>query len=445
MAADQTQQPQAAQQTSSAAARISAALIIPFSFDGKGGLAAAERALPSVWRRRTDAMPELYSHIGSMTHAKKGQDSIGACFTATARELIPAVLPSAGGGYFAACQRSTPPEKAFSHESEYFSLGDSSLWLFETGVGFLCLECTAANTATLNRIKTIYGNKVTCFCKKKNSETAEAFEMSAFPEKLLRGLPECQTFFSLTGRSTFAQAITFTRRQLDPGTDDEAAKEEAFRLLMIHSESALADSASHSREEYFVPFSGAHWAISTRGFGVTCSTQGFAKQYMGRMPALYTTVIILALHQKFAILRFTGKLGCTGRELVRLRESMLDFQTRCVFGTISDNPNVQRIYELIMETNGIDRMLAELDEKLETMTDREQSRHRVVLERTTGILTTAFSLMSVVSILNDGTDFIASHTPPALHGVLTGGLAVLAAACAAAAVYGIVAVTRHTK
>ena len=421
--------------------KTTAFIIIPFSYESHS-IKATERAIEGFggWERSYCTATDLYRHV-CMMFSPKNDNRIAACYSITAAKLMERALPGCTNCCGAGTKKCTDDDAL---QNDRFSFCDSSLWVFDTGIGFLCLQCECQNASTVRYLKSINGGNCRMVSRKKSGGGIAEFAMSDVIDRLL-GFAKCDTFFFRMYNKAFSQAITFTRSRCDEALTEEQAKQVAYSLMSVHADPNAGKGVEHTHELYFQPFGGAHWALSPRGFGVTCNTPNFASQYMGRMETLYMPIIMLALHRKFAILHFTDRLGCTGRELERLGREMRTFRVRHSFNAVSDNPNVQRIYELILQVNNIDEMTDELDEKTESLIASEQSSHRIALEKITGVLTLAFSLMSITSILVDGAELIERYAPAALQHGLTVGLFCLLPVLVVAAVLGIIAVSRHTR
>ena len=125
-------------------------------------------------------------------------------------------------------------------------------------------------------------------------------------------------------------------------------------------------------------------------------------------------IVLLALYQKYTCLRFTELLAIMDKKKVKrlrwLRKQMLEFRA---YGTISPANisrwhNVKKIYQHVIETNGIPEAINDTSNALNMLAEHqkeiETARNDTVVGIITifGIVSILASMLTIIQILSGG-------------------------------------------
>jgi len=114
-------------------------------------------------------------------------------------------------------------------------------------------------------------------------------------------------------------------------------------------------------------------------------------------------LIILALYQKYSCLLFSERLRIDIRKGKRnfdsLENEMIDFKAfgKVDISSVSRVANIRKFYQQVLEINGVNEAVIEIDEKLKVIAEHEREKGESKINAIMIIL----SLFSVVSILAD--------------------------------------------
>ena len=405
-------------------------LIIPFGFDcDMGEIGKIEEKIDTnIWKRMAYSCSNVYRHIAEL-YDSHNKSRVAAIYTATNQ----AVQSIAKSREFCINPGS---------ENYEYSYGDLQLYVFETGVGFLCMEINYKNIETLKRLRCVVAKNVAHYRRTANGVYGEEFPMLEVIKRLL-SFNKNDIFFSSSNPNHFAQALTFSYTC----TTSNQSKTAMYSLMHMVNEENYINERENIGEEYVIPFRGVQWGISSRSIVVVQdenSAKSF-KEFRGDMLNNYLPLIILAYHQKYAMIKFSAMVNGTSAQIRDARNDIIDFKVRSSFVSVSDTQVFQQLYDKIMSVNKIESMIKENDRKLDSLLTRENNAHRAKLEKVTGVITLLFTVMGITSILTDGMTAVDSLVAVEYQPVAN---IILLAACAGLAAiggYGIHIVRKHTK
>ena len=406
-------------------------LIIPFGFDcNMGEIGEIEKKIEKsgIWTRANYCCPNVYRHIAALYNDKNSART-AALYTAT-NQAIQNIAKTR--------EFCINPDR----ENYEYSYGDLQLYVFESGVGFLCMEVKFNNIDTLKKLRSVVANNVKHYRKTSGGVYGEELPMFEIIKSLL-GFNKNDIFFSSANPNHFAQALTFSYIC----TSCTQSKTALYSLMHMVNEENYINERENIGEEHIIPFRGVQWGISSRSIVVVQdenSSKSF-KEFRGDILNNYLPLIILAYHQKYAMIKFSAMVNGSPAQIKDARNDIIDFKVRSSFVSVSDTQVFQQLYDKIMSVNKIDSMIKENDRKLDSLLTRENNAHRAKLEKVTGVITLLFTIMGIVSILTDGmtavNKFFAPDTDILTRIIMLAVTAILAAIGG----YGIHIVRKHTK
>lgn len=363
-------------------------LIIPFGFDcDMGDIDKIEAKInkSGIWTRSGCSCPNIHRHIAAL-YNRDNPDRAAAIYTSTSQ----AVQNIAKSREFC-----INPDR----EKYRYAYQGLQLYVFETGVGFLCMELAFDNIAALRRLRNVVASNVKHYKKTGNDAYGEEFPMLEIIKRLL-AFNENDIFFSSSQPEHFAQALTFSYAY----TASNQSKTTLHSLMHMVQEAEYSDENENTGEEYIAPFRGVRWGISSRNIAVV-QDENSAKdsnQVQSDLRGNHLPLIILAYHQKYAMIKFSAMINGTPAQIKDAKNDIIDFKARSSFVSVSDAWILQLIYDKVMLVNKIEDMITENDRKLDSLIARENKEHRIKLEKATGIITLLFTIMGITSILTDG-------------------------------------------
>lgn len=304
----------------------------------------------------------------------------------------------------------------------HFSAEQSVLYVFHTGVAFLCLRLVFDQIQALNAIccpgfakSTSQYSWTDCQGKDHSFDVDQwletvcrKFGFERFFEGNARFLLEAYAYTLAVFPEYFPkmedmQRITFNLHQMVPAetvTEDYSEEDVRFVYAVKNQE----------RKAY-------RW-----GCCITSQTCSYvtANEQMDLTAELNDQendglpVMVLALYEKFTCLRFTQRMAeydrKKGKSLWELKNSMLEFQA---YGTVTPANlsrwhNVKQIYAAVLELNDVSNAVEDVAAKLSIVTEHQQEmvrdRNETIINIITvfGIVSIVASVLSIVQILSDG-------------------------------------------
>lgn len=411
-------------------------LIIPFGFDcdmGEISKIEAKIEKSGIWTRTMYNCSNVYRHIAQL-YDSRNKSRIAAIYKASGQTIQDKFAKTRE---FCLVVNADNKIKNFKYRYEKLQL-----YVFESGVGFLCIELSFDEIEAIKCLRDVVKSGISHMRYTSNNMYGEEYPMIKIIKQLL-SFNENDIFFSTLHPDKFAQAITFSYAN----TTSSGNKTTLYSLLHMVSEDEYSDETENFGEEYIIPFRGFHWGISSRTIAVVQDehSKKSQKDFQGELFSKYLPLIILAYHQKYAMIKFSAMVNGSPAQIKDARNDIIDFKVRSSFVSVSDTQVLQQIYDKIMSVNKIEDMIKENDRKLDNLLTRENNEHRAKLEKVTGVITLLFTIMGITSILTDGmtavNNIVSADHQPFANIILFGACAILAAI----GIYGIHIIRKHTK
>ena len=391
--------------------KIGSYLIIPLKYE-EGEV--DEDWLARTCRRRRIATTDLTETVKAMLNEGEGEP-VGACYelarTVLLEQLFGTQLPGAHG--FAVRDED-------GTEGE-FDWCNSYLYLFHTRVAFLCLGLTFSKIETLDRI-----------CRLGYAENGVAYRCLD-ADGGVRSFSLDKRVLDLCGRAGLRSFFPDSRLLLEAYVYTVAVVSQRFRTLEalkqvtfnLHQRSPLDTLAEDGSEEdvrYVYALKDQTRGSYRWGCCVSSQTISYAvaDEGMDLAEEMETQaqdglpLVLTALYEKYTCLRFTQLIAAVDKkrmkELRALKRLLLEFRA---YGTVdpanlSRWHNVKRIYQAVIETNGVPAAIEDISHKLNILVEHQQeietARNDTVAWVLTlfGVVSILASILSIVQILSGG-------------------------------------------
>lgn len=294
-------------------------------------------------------------------------------------------------------------------EEGMFDFFDSCIYLFHTQVAFLCLGIRYSRITTLTRI-----------CNPGFAENnAEYGYRDAQGSSQEFSLESCVSGFC--ARMGLKAFFAGSPMLLEADTYNVALVPQRFseletmqRISFNHHRMVPLEEEMEDKSEYDVRYvySVRNQELNTYRWGCCVSSQNVswvgADETMdleGEMHAQARDglpMLAIALYEKYTCLHFTRMIASArekrSRQIRSLKRLMLEFRA---YGTVSPSNisrwhNIKKIYEYILETNGIPEAIGDIQDKLNILIERQQEVENTRNGMVAGVLT----LFGAVSILD---------------------------------------------
>lgn len=313
-------------------------------------------------------------------------------------------------------------------------LGDVSLYVFGTGVGFLEFRLEYGGMPAEEIIEFVF-----LFRSLRNNEAKEYLQ---FPEGSVSlqtaaetildpGMSGTEICFSNSSEIK-KQANIFTMLNMETCGMQDSTEEEIgrCRYLLMHGFSSRFNYEPHPAAGYvdggadvdlstqyeMVYNAGgqSYWGGSQDGLVCLAKTP-YAFQY-DHLTNDYRFLYLLLLDQRFASIAYISEFSEPLTKLTdiqRIHKKVADLKTRYAFRVVSDDHYNQTIYNRMYNVLELDNLIADLEDtndQLNDVTQAEQNKHD---RRFEGLLT-ALSLLAIFSALVDLSDYLDrffAHTP----------------------------------
>ena len=120
----------------------------------------------------------------------------------------------------------------------------------------------------------------------------------------------------------------------------------------------------------------------------------------------YLPMIIIMLHQKYAVMNFLTKMNKPDGDQKNLSDQIVLFKQKLMIPRISDNKEIQDFYDSLLKLNAVKSMLNENMPKFEYLLNSYSEIKHVGMERATGLISIVFAIIGMFSIFNDGMQII---------------------------------------
>ena len=376
-------------------------LIIPFRFECDGNGIENTDALirqQGIWQRAAysdqnavRSIADLYNTSGSAAMYTADKDTVNRHF---------------GSRQF---------RVAAGQEQYDYAYDRLTLFVFDTGVGFLCTGLSVREPAALRRLHTVVSKNIKHF-KKTGRDSFEELPMMTVIERLL-DFTDNQPFFTSPNPSSYAQAAMLVYAFNDGETDSDAVIDGIFA------------NAGETVAKRLKPFPGVAWGISSRCVAMVTNPECriASTQLQANVTLHYLPLIVLALHQKAAAFRYNEIINGDPENEDTLKEEITAFQSTFFPENVSDASIKQQVY------NEVRRLNPSETAPLEAFLAKEPSGN-FVMEKLLGAISLIFSVGSIFSILSDGINVIQEVVPESMKQIARYGMYAL---CVALAVLGI--------
>ena len=379
-------------------------LIIPFRYDcGGSGIENTDALIQQqgLWQRAAysdqnavRSIADLYNTSGSAAMYTADKDAVNRLF---------------GSRQF---------RVAAGQEQYDYAYDRLTLFVFDTGVGFLCTGLSVREPAALRRLHTVVSKNIKHF-KKTGRDSFEELPMMTVIERLL-DFTDNQPFFTSPNPSGYAQAGMLVYAFNDGETDSDAVIDGIFA------------NAGETAAKRLKPFPGVAWGISSRCVAMVTNPECriASTQLQANVTLHYLPLIILALHQKAAAFRYNEIINGDPDNENSLKEEITAFQNTFFPENVSDASIKQQVY------NEVRRLNSSETAPLEAFLAKESSGN-FVMEKLLGAISLIFSVGSIFSILSDGINVIQEVVPESMKQIARYGMYALCIALAALGICGV--------
>ena len=379
-------------------------LIIPFRFDrGGSGIENTDALIrqQGIWQRAAysdqnavRSIADLYNTSGSAAMYIADKDTVNRLF---------------GSRQF---------RVAAGQEQYDYAYDRLTLFVFDTGVGFLCTGLSVKEPAALRRLHTVVSKNIKHF-KKTGRDSFEELPMMTVIERLLN-FTDHQTFFTSPDPSVYAQAAMLVYAFNDGETDSDAVIDGIFA------------NAGETAAKRLKPFPGVAWGISSRCVAMVTNPECRipSNDLQANVTLHYLPLIVLVLHQKTAAIRYNEIISGAPENENTLKEEIAAFRSTFFPENVSDASVKQQVYNEFRSLNPSETA------PLEAFLAKEPSGN-FVMEKLLGAISLIFSVGSIFSILSDGINVIQEVVPESMKQIARYGMYALCIALAALGICGV--------
>lgn len=412
-------------------------LILPFTYKTPFHKACSELA-SNGWRENDFSSKQIFFHIKSLISKENRNERIGARFVLNDRVRYE-LQHNTTAEYQIRCAKNGPFRDSFF-------LKTIEIVLFETQVSFLVFEVNLRQNISVEDmtlvayyLKKFNKDEITVFYQKKlsrdNAETIQT-NLDEITARLLSPL-EVESYFE-TEKTPPRQAFIFSAAVLSAACFTEMhQRNDLGRVIFVLRRSfkksykpALREFDLENNPDVLQLFENIYWGFSLEG--VTClafytndkETDEFVKSLMGRLSQTYLYLLLLALHQRYSLLKYNidaaklqktphGDLPEDLSAISHLQAQIAWFQLRAMFDHISSNTHYTLLYERFCQVFRIKALASELMDEIRTLAilsrlkqderqrkqEKEKREHRENLET---IFIALSTLLVGVSLASDG-------------------------------------------
>ncbi|WP_456279028.1 CorA family divalent cation transporter [Bacillus sp. AK128] len=365
-------------------------LIIPFSFD-KDYKQLVKEMNPEYFVRNEIQTERLFEHVEKLVSSENHPETIGSYFSMTQKARSKFGLPNKND-YMLTCKT--------KQEKYEFCIPSLDLYLFETHVGFWVIKLGFPEGIKMETlIETIYYAKKLeqfeyhlSFTKKIGKD--EFFEQNVHIGNLINELSqpfEVSSYFE--GKNTPSQALVYSSAKINTEAENFSFLTSYLFQLRRSFKSTYKPSIIEKdldKNPGLLPlFDNSYWGISLEGLAnIITKTNDpktetfFNTSYLHQIEKTYFYIYILALHQKYALLRLSivaSKLSYdleqVGEEnykeqnslISKLRNQIVRFMLRSSYNQVSNITHYGQLYEMIRENLRINDLFKELHDELDAL------------------------------------------------------------------------------
>lgn len=401
-----------------------ARIIVPFIF--KDSLETFEEKIKEngLWEPRGFATNRLHYHIKQLVRIKRSSDNpetIGTRY----------VLTNKGRAFSRIKTAKTPFDFLIKKEKlkicELY-IPKVEMYLFETHVGFLVYTMCYNEKEDIKTIidvnyysKKLIGQESWFACKQNKVQNTDieylaedCFNLSVVTANIL-GIFENVSFFEDNSKekedrkeedkTRMSQALVFSMILLDKTyalekEREHLLKEYLFRLRCSFRETykpAPVEFDIKDNEEVIQLFENSYWGVSLEGIVNIVHlveddrTNSFfaGGNYVNQFMPTYFYIYILALHQRYALLYLAleaskiSKSNSSSREILKMRKKIGDFLLRCLFRQVSNITHQEKLYQTILKTLGVEKLVEELQVEMEVLSSLAELEEQKIKEENT--------------------------------------------------------------
>ncbi|THE12327.1 hypothetical protein E1I69_11535 [Bacillus timonensis] len=382
-------------------------LIVPFSYDRE--YKAAVRSLnPDYFQQNNIQTERLFEHVEKLVSSGNHPETIGSHFSMTQKARSKFGLPNKND--FMLTLRT-------KQEQYEFSIPAIELYLFETQVGFWVIKLgLPKNIQVETLIETIYYAKKLeqyeynlSYTKKIGRD--EFYEQNVHLGLLIHDLSQSLDVSSyFEGKETPTHALVYSSAKIDLEEENSSFLTSYLFQLRRSFKSTYKPSIiekDFNKNPGLLPlFDNSYWGISFEGLAniVTKTDDAkteefFQSTYMHQIETTYFYIYILALHQKYALLRLSivasklsydlqqvGEDNYTEQNFLisGLRNQIVRFMLRSSYNQVTNITHYGHLYEVIRENLRISDLFGELHDELNALSSytdaAEQRMHQIAEE-----------------------------------------------------------------
>ncbi|MEH7235771.1 CorA family divalent cation transporter [Bacillus sp. JJ1562] len=400
-------------------------LIVPFSYDKE--YKEAVRSLNADYFQPTNIQTErLFEHVEMLVSSGNHPETIGSHFSMTQKARSKFGLPNKNDLML------TLQTKQEQYE---FSIPAIELYLFETQVGFWVIKLGLPKNIQIETlIETIYYAKKLeqyeynlSYTKKIGRD--EFYEQNVHLGSLITDLSqslEVSSYFE--GKETPTHALVYSSSKIDLEVENSSFLTSYLFQLRRSFKSTYKPSIvekDFDKNPGLLPlFDNSYWGISLEGLAniVTKTDDAkteefFQSSYMHQIESTYFYIYILALHQKYALLRLSivasklsydlqqvGEDNYTEQNFLisELRNQIVRFMLRSSYNQVTNITHYGHLYEMVRENLRISDLFRELHDELNALssyTDAAEQRIQHLAEQEKKVATEKFnSKITTISI-----------------------------------------------
>lgn len=411
-------------------------LIVPFSYNKDYSLMlnklCKQNENSSYWHDEDLDTDRLFHHISKLIHFNdEWEETIGRRFVITDEGRAKLELPTKDQLVYLIHKRKKP-------EYYYLCIKQVELFLFETQVGFIAYELEHLDNPQDNEagypyqhlkkvpdlsVDTIINanyfaksfkrkNDLDTYYYEKKGTNQKGFRLASITSKIIDDF-DVDSFFEHEAKSnenTASNALVYSALVLGKPFIREGDSQEKLGKYLYYMRRAFKPSYKPAPREFELEknpnimqfFANSYWGISMEGLtnivylieDDDVTNNFMLSGYTHNLENAYFYIYILALNQRYTLLRFFGQVGSpTGNNIIKSRQHIARFWLRSLFRQVSNVDHQDHLYKRIHKVLGIEDLLEELHSELGLLADlsliQEQQQESIFQGRVM-ILSTIF-------------------------------------------------------
>lgn len=392
-------------------------LIVPFAYDMEYKEAVTN--INHDYFKQTELKTErLFEHVEKLVSSGNHPETIGRHFVMTQKARSKFGLPNKNDLLLTLQTKS---------DQYKYSIPSIELYLFETQVGFWVIKLGFPEGTHIDTlIETIYYAKKLeqfeydlYFTKRtgKDEFTEQHVHMGSLISELSQSF-QVSSYFEGTDNPT--HALVYSSAKMNDEVENKSLLTSYLFQLRRSFKSTYKPSVVEKDFDknpgLLALFDNSYWGISFEGLAniVTKTDDSrteefFVSGYMHQIETTYFYIYILALHQKYALLRLSnvasklsydleqvGEENYTEQNLLisKLRNQIVRFMLRSSYNQVTNITHYGHLYEMIRENLRINDLFDELHDELDALssyTDAAEKRMHLIEEQEKKVATEKFN------------------------------------------------------